>query len=1000
MSLNGNGGQAMKNPLNKRLPRELTKDATKYAAIFILMVLLISICSGMRVSNESLKKAYYDSFEKYTLEDGHITLDKPMPAELRSNFEEKAEMRLFDNLYFDETSENGAVIRVYRENDGINLPCLLSGELPTNENEIAVDRVFAKNNDISVGDSITLNKKKLTITGFIALPNYSTLFESNTDSMFDSVNFSVAVMTDSGFDSIESKNIEYNYAWLYNMQPSDDIEAAERSDKFLDIVKDELTDYDEAIVKAQVDELTDKLEKAGEEYGEIYKKNFEDKITEITDNAEKGAEEYAEIYQKSIEAKLTEVSENIQTGTAEYAALMMTTGEKPEKSALSVDVDDYTFALIESAANAALSGTAPEMPSQEELVAHYLEGVEKPSKSDISVDVDDFTFGIIEKSVDAAIRGEEYTAPSEEEFKDAYLSSVRKPEKSELSVELDDFLFGIVEDAADAEINGTEFEMPEDEAFEDEIDKTDIVAVNNYIPRYLNQAVTFSIEDIGGDEAGTLVMCYMMIALIAFIFAVTISNTITSEAGVIGTLRASGYTKGELIRHYMVLPVIVTLAAAVVGNILGYTVLKDFCVDLYLNSYSLTAYQTVWDASAFILSTIIPIVLMLLINLFVLTSKLKLSPLKFLRHDLKKNRNKKAMRLNTKIPFRTRFSLRIFFTNLPGYIVMIVGILFGSVLIAFGDMFPRMLDDYQNIVTRDMISDYQYVLYDCDEAAEVTDDSAEKFAMASYDYTKEGYLTDSISVYGSVKDSKYIHTEIPAGKAMISTGISAKFGLKAGDTITLDEKYKRDTSYTIEVAGVYDYESSLAIFMNIDDFNSTFGNDKNYFTGYFSDSELTELPDDDVATVINASDYTKLSTQLMVSMGGMMGLFKWFGALFFIIVVYVLCKQVIERNFQSISMTKILGFHNSEIALLYIASTSIAVLIGLLISIPFIDVAMKAIFNGYIYTVMTGYIPLSISPVTYAVMFFTGLGCYIVVALLQMCKVAKVSKSEALKNTE
>ena len=112
MSLNGNGGKAMKNPLNKRLPRELTKDATKYAAIFILMVLLISICSGMRVSNESLKKAYYDSFEKYTLEDGHITLDKPMPAELRSNFEEKAEMRLFDNLYFDETSENVAVIRV------------------------------------------------------------------------------------------------------------------------------------------------------------------------------------------------------------------------------------------------------------------------------------------------------------------------------------------------------------------------------------------------------------------------------------------------------------------------------------------------------------------------------------------------------------------------------------------------------------------------------------------------------------------------------------------------------------------------------------------------------------------------------------------------------------------------------------------------------------------------------------------------------------------------
>lgn len=941
----------MRNPLNRRLPRELAKDWAKYAAIFILMVLLISICSGMRVSNESLKQAYYESFDKYVLEDGHLTLDKPLPDEMRSVFEEKGAMKLYDNFYFDEETPDGQVVRVYSQEDEINTPCLLSGELPANDGEIAIDRVFAKNNDISVGDSITLKGRELLITGFVALPDYSTLFERNTDSMFDSVNFSVAVMTKSGFDALGSRNMEYNYAWLYNEAPADDIEAAERSDKFLDVVKDELTDYDEAIVKAQVDELTDRLEKAGEEYGEIYKRSFEDKVSEITDNAGKGGREYAELYQKSIEAKLTEVSEKVQAGAAEYAQIMMTTGAKPSRSDLSIDVDDYTFSLIESTVNAMLTGG-------------------------------------------------EYSGPTEEEFRDAYLDTVEKPRREELSVQLDDFLFGIVEDAADAELNGRDFEMPADEEFENEIDKTGIISVDNYIPRYLNQAITFSIEDIGGDEAGTMVMCYMMIALIAFIFAVTISNTITAEAGVIGTLRASGYTKGELIRHYMVLPLVVTLFAAVVGNALGYTVMKEFCVNLYRSSYSLTDYVTVWDASAFILSTVIPIVMMLIINFLVLTSRLKLSPLKFLRHDLRKNRSKKAMRLNTKIPFRTRFSLRIFFTNLPGYIVMIIGILFGSVLIAFGDLMPRMLGEYQNIVTRDMISEYQYIVYDCDEAAEVTDPGAEKFAMASYDYTKPGYLTDSITVYGVVDGSKFVDAEIPAGKALVSTGVSVKFGLNSGDSITLDEKYKRDASYKLDIAGVYDYESSLAVFMNIDDFARTFGEEEGYFTGYFSNTELTGLPDDDVATVITASDYTKLSTQLMVSMGGMMNLIKWFGALFFIIVVYVLCKQVIERNFQSIAMTKILGFRNGEIGMLYIASTTIAVIVGLLISIPFIDVAMKLIVNGYLYTMMTGYLPLSMSPMTYVVMFFTGLGCYIVVAFLQMRKVARVSKSEALKNAE
>ena len=134
----------MKNPLNKRLPRELATDWAKYAAIFIMMILLISICSGMRVSNESLKQAYYDSFEKYTLEDGHITFDKPLPEELRATFEEKGGMKLYSNSYFDEEEPGtGAVIRVYSQETEINKPCLLSGVMPSGEDEIAIDRVFA-----------------------------------------------------------------------------------------------------------------------------------------------------------------------------------------------------------------------------------------------------------------------------------------------------------------------------------------------------------------------------------------------------------------------------------------------------------------------------------------------------------------------------------------------------------------------------------------------------------------------------------------------------------------------------------------------------------------------------------------------------------------------------------------------------------------------------------------------------------------------------------------
>ena len=55
----------------------------------------------------------------------------------------------------------------------------------------------------------------------------------------------------------------------------------------------------------------------------------------------------------------------------------------------------------------------------------------------------------------------------------------------------------------------------------------------------------------------------------------------------IGTLRASGYTRRELVMHYMTLPVLITLVGALIGNILGYTVFKDVCAGMYYGSYSL-----------------------------------------------------------------------------------------------------------------------------------------------------------------------------------------------------------------------------------------------------------------------------------------------------------------------------------------------------------------------------------------------------------------------------
>ena len=54
----------MKNPLNKRLPREIRGDFGKYLVIFLLLVLCIGFISGFLVADNSMIRAYNEGFEK------------------------------------------------------------------------------------------------------------------------------------------------------------------------------------------------------------------------------------------------------------------------------------------------------------------------------------------------------------------------------------------------------------------------------------------------------------------------------------------------------------------------------------------------------------------------------------------------------------------------------------------------------------------------------------------------------------------------------------------------------------------------------------------------------------------------------------------------------------------------------------------------------------------------------------------------------------------------
>ena len=757
-----NKPKKVRNPLRKRLFRELLHDFGKYVVIFTFIFATIAMVAGFLVSDISLKTAYDESFEEYNVEDGHFTLLTPAEDGFFDGMERYYKVKVYENFYADREADDGDAVRVYRLRKDVNRTALWEGDYPSDMGEIAIDRLYAENNGYSVGDTMIIEGRRFRVSGLVALTDYSALFKNNTDMMFDAKQFTVALLSDIDFDVIQPGEMKYCYSW---------------------------TNDDRAL---SADECKQKAE----------------------------------------------------------------------------DIMDW------------LSGRA---------------------------------------------------------------------------------------------------------------------ILTDFLRRADNQAIQFTGADMGGDKALITTLLYVVMAVMAFIFAVTTSNTIEQEAAVIGTLRASGYSRGELLRHYIALPIIVSMIAAVLGNLAGYTVLKKYFASLYLHSYSLTPYHTVWSAEAFWLTTVIPLVILVTVNLLVVSRKLRLSPLRFLRRDLSRRGRKRVMHLSHRLRFLSRFRLRVIFQNVPSYLTLFLGIFFANLLLLFGIMMAPLLDNFRETVMDSKIANYQYILK---APVSTSDADAEQYCLNEL---LDKPSKEEVMVYGISPDSGYFRNisekSVPAGdEILISEGYSEKYGYLPGDEVTLKEKFS-SKSYSFRVKEIVHYPASLAVFMNDDLFRRTFDKEKDYFTGYLTDRRLTDVKDAYIASVITEHDLVVIADQLDDSMGLVFPIIGGFATLLYMLMIYMLSKLILEKNAKSISMTKILGYSGRETGRLYISPTAWVVMISLVVTLPLAAIAMRYIYNYYMLQ-MKGWLTFFIAPATYARMLLIGVVSYFVVSAVQYLRIRRIPMEQALKNNE
>ena len=114
---------------------------------------------------------------------------------------------LYDNFYTEEALTNGSILRIFKNREQVNRVCLMEGKMPAADDEIVIDRMYADNNHIEAGDTVTSQKRSWKVTGLVALSDYSCLFSNNNDTMFDSVKFGVGIVAEEGFAEFKKEEL-------------------------------------------------------------------------------------------------------------------------------------------------------------------------------------------------------------------------------------------------------------------------------------------------------------------------------------------------------------------------------------------------------------------------------------------------------------------------------------------------------------------------------------------------------------------------------------------------------------------------------------------------------------------------------------------------------------------------------------------------------------------------------------------------------------------------
>ena len=522
----------------------------------------------------------------------------------------------------------------------------------------------------------------------------------------------------------------------------------------------------------------------------------------------------------------------------------------------------------------------------------------------------------------------------------------------------------------------------------------ELIADSNYLVDVYktdnNARANYCQEKMTLNKNMVIMICVVLIILMSYITAVSVSSMIEQDSKIIGTLYAMGYNKKEMVSHYIRIPFLLAVCSSIIGGILGITVICKIVAKTPMSFFNFPIMDIKMSVGMFVFGLLSPIIIVVILNEILISKKLLCSVLSLLRSEKKAGKIHQVA-LN-KFKFTTKFKIRNFVESLGNYIILAIALLLVVILLIFGLGMKYSLEKYPDDISNSIKNEYTYYLK---YTYELEEDNTAKAVDISCVWNEEYNIT----LRGIDEACMYYDMNIgnDENSCIISSAVAKKFGLKKGMNISL--KNNGDYSiYEFVIDEIYDYNDGLYVFTNRANLNELADNDADYFNVVLSDHKL-DIPNEYIYAELTKKDIVDASDTIVSMLKAMIVMLLGAAVIVSVVSIYILVKIILDKEKSHISLIKILGYQDQEINLIYLNSTFMVVLLSLVIAIPVGNFVLQRLWLKTIASIQA-YIEFNLEYEAYGIIVLTVIGTYLISNFLLKKHAAKISMTEALKTRE